>query len=249
MARLSRFDVINLVALSILLILPAASQAQQLPPIAEQMAKAYGLDSFGQVEGIRYTFNLDLPSINLVRSDKWEWDPKANTITYEGKDNNGKPVKVTYQRSQLKSERELVKNVVDPAFINDQYWLIFPFHVVWDGTKVTDEGMQKLPMGKGSAELVRVKYGSAHGYTPGDTWDLYLGPDKRVEQMVYHRGGPKKPSLVIVTWRGYKRAGPLLFSTEHHGTADGKSVSVTFTDVSVKVTGSENWINAQSAPE
>jgi hypothetical protein len=28
---------------------------EQLPPIAEQMAKTYGLDSFGQIEGIRYT--------------------------------------------------------------------------------------------------------------------------------------------------------------------------------------------------
>lgn len=27
---------------------------------------------------------------------------------------------------------------------------------------------------------------------PGDTWDLYVGKDNRVEQFVYHRGGPKK---------------------------------------------------------
>ena len=35
--------------------------------------------------------------------------------------------------------------------------------------------------------------------------------------MVYHRGGAKKPSLVTATWAGYKKAGPLLFSTEHRG--------------------------------
>jgi hypothetical protein len=139
----------------------------------------------------------------------------------------------------------MVKNVVDPAFINDQYWLIFPFHVAWDGASVTDEGMHKLPLGDGSAELVTVKYGSKHGYTPGDTWDLYVGADKRIVEMFYHRGGPPKPNAVIVTWAGYKKAGPLLFSTDHRGTADGKPVRVSFSGVSVKVTGSDSWIKAQ----
>jgi hypothetical protein len=240
---LNRFAVIRLFVLGMLLILPAACGAQTLPPIAEQMAKTYGLDSFGQVEGIRYTFNLDLPG--LKRSETWQWDPKTDTVTYEGKDKDGKPLKVTYRRAQLGSESDVVKNVVDPAFVNDQYWVVFPFHVVWDGATVTDEGMQKLPLGKGSAELVRVKYRSDRGYTPGDTWDLYVGPDKRVEQMFYHRGGSTKPSAVIVTWAGYKKAGPLLFSTDHRGTADGKPLRLSFSDVSVKVAGSDAWIKAQ----
>ena len=64
-------------AFSVLLILPATSGAQQRPPIAEQIAKAYGLDSFGQIEGIRYTWNAQFPGLNV--SDSWEWDPKTDT--------------------------------------------------------------------------------------------------------------------------------------------------------------------------
>jgi hypothetical protein len=105
--------------------------------------------------------------------------------------------------------------------------------------------MQQLPLGNGSAQLISVKYPSDVGYTPGDTWDLYLGKDHRIEQMVYHRGGPKKPSVVIVTWEGYKNAGPLLLSTEHRGTADGKPLRVFFSDVAVKLAGSDTWMNAQ----
>src|SRR5437016_502216 len=108
-----------------------------------------------------------------------------------------------------------------------------------------DQGMKQLPVGNGSAELIVVKYPSDGGYTPGDTWDLYVGKDNRVEQFVYHRGGPKKPSAVIATWEGYKKAGPLLISTDHHGTADGNPLRIFISDVSVKLTGSENWINAQ----
>jgi len=245
MTNLSRLDVIRLLAFIMLLVLPVKSGSQhQLPPIAEQVAKTYGLDSFGQIDGIRYTFNAEFPGVQL--SHKWEWNPKTNTVSYEGKDKEGKPVKVTYPRSQLSSQTDAVKNEIEPSFVNDQYWLLFPLHVAWDGASVTDEGMQKLPLGKTSAQRVVVKYpAEGGGYTPGDTWELYVGTDKRVQEFIYRRGGPKKPSLVIATWAGYKKAGPLLFSTDHRGTADGKPLRISFSDVSVRVAGSETWINAQ----
>jgi hypothetical protein len=105
--------------------------------------------------------------------------------------------------------------------------------------------MQKLPIGNASAERIVVKYPSEGGYAPGDTWELFVGADKRVEEFIYRRGGPKKPSVVITTWADYKKAGPLLISMDHHGTADGNPLRIFFSDVSVKVTGSENWMNAQ----
>ena len=46
-----------------------------------------------------------------------------------------------------------------------------------------------------------------------------------------------KPSLVIATWAGYKKAGPLLISTEHRGTADGKPLHIFISNVAVKLTG------------
>jgi hypothetical protein len=49
----------------------------------------------------------------------------------------------------------------------------------------------------------------------------------------------------MATWADYKKAGPLLISLDHHGTADGKPVRVSFSNVSVKVTGSDSWVNAQ----
>ena len=245
MINLSRLDVIRLLVFSMLLILPATLGAQQRPPILEQIAKTYGLDSFAQIEAIRYTFNLQFPGVNVSRS--WVWQPKTNKVSYEGKDKDGKPVKVSYLRSELSSQPDTVKNEVDPGFLNDNYWLLFPFHAYWDtSATVTDEGMKKLPAGSGSAELISVKYSAeVGGYTPGDTWDLYVGKDNRVEYLVFHHGGTKKPSLVNATWAGYKKAGPLLISTEHRGTADGKPLHIFISDVAVKVTGSDNWMKAQ----
>ncbi len=244
MRNTRRFTMMCLLLCGVL-ILAATSWAQQRPPILEKIAKTYGLDSFGQIDAIRYTFNLQFPGVNVSRS--WVWEPKTNKVSYEGKDKDGKPVKVTYMRSELSSQPDAVKNEIDPGFINDNYWLLFPFHAYWDtSATVTDEGMHKLPVGKGSAKLVVVKYPSeAGGYTPGDTWELYVGPDNRVKEFIYHRGGPKKPSVVVATWAGYKKAGPLLISTDHHGTADGKPLHLFLSDVSVKLAGSDTWMDAK----
>jgi hypothetical protein len=244
MIKFGRSIAVSCLLLGVLALAPK-SWGQNRAPILEQIAKTYGLDSYGQIDAIRYTWSAQFPGVNISHS--WILEPKTGKVSYEGKDKDGKPVKVSYMRSQLASQSDVVKNDVDPAFINDNYWLLFPLHAYWDkSAAVTDEGMHKLPIGKGSAELVRVKYpAEAGGYTPGDTWELYVGKDNRVQQFVYHRGGPRKPSVVIATWGGYKKAGPLLISTEHRGTADGKPLHVFISDVSVKLTGSDTWIKAE----
>jgi len=224
------------------LVFAATSWAQTRPPIAEQMAKTHGLDAFGQIEAIRYTFSAQFPGVNVSRS--WVWQPKTDQVSYEGKEKDGKPVQVTYVRSQLNGEPANVKDDIDPAFVNDQYNLLFPFHVVWDSANVEDTGMHKLPLGKGSAKRVVVKYPSGGGYSPGDTWELYVGSDERVKAFIFHRGGPQKPRVAIATWTGYKKAGPLLISTVRRGTADGKPLRVVFSNVSVKLVGSDTWVNA-----
>jgi hypothetical protein len=244
MRNSGRNAAIRLLPILGVMVLAVTSWAQQRPAIVEKLAKTYGLDSFGQIEAIRYTWSAQFPGVDVSRT--WTWEPKTGQVTYEGKDKDGKPVKVTYLRSQLSSQPDNVKNDIDPGFTNDNYWLIFPFHVYWDtGATVTDEGMQKLPLGKGSAEKVVVKYPSDVGYTPGDTWTLYVGSDGRVEEFRYDRGGPKKPSVVITTWAGYKKAGPLLISTEHRGTADGKPFHLWFSNVAVKLAGSDKWMDAK----
>jgi hypothetical protein len=236
MTKLSRATTICCLSMG-LLVFATTSRAQTRPAIAKQIADTYGLDSFEQVEAIRYTFHLEAPGHNLSRS--WIWEPKTDQVSYESKDKSGKPVKITYVRSQLDSQPEHVRKEIDPAFVNDQYTLLFPLHVYWDSwADVHELGMQKLPLGKGSAEKVVVKYPSDGGYTPGDTWDLYLGSDKRVQEFAYHRAGHGQPKLITAKWEDYKKAGPLLISTSRPGKADHIIPSrVFYSDVAVKLVG------------
>jgi hypothetical protein len=150
------------------LVLAGTSRAQTRPPIVEQLAKTYGLDSYGQIDSIRDTFNAEIPALKVNVSHAWVWEPKTGKVSFETKDKDGKPVKVDYDRSHLSNALANVKDQVEPAFVNDNYWLLFPFHAYWDtGAVVTVKEKQKLPLGKGSATLVSVKYTPAvGGYTP-----------------------------------------------------------------------------------
>src|SRR5262249_3338559 len=57
----------------------SCSQTPKRPAVAEQIAKTYGLDSFGQIDTIRYTFNAEFPGVNLSRS--WVWQPKTGQVS------------------------------------------------------------------------------------------------------------------------------------------------------------------------
>lgn len=246
MTNATRATLICLLAIA-LLFLATTSWAQKCPPAAEQIAKAYGMDSFGQIDAIRSTFNIEFPGLKSAQN--WIWEPKADRVTYEGKDKAGNPVKVTYVRSQLSSQPENVQKQIDPGFNNSQYWLLLPFHLCWDtSAKVEDTGMHKMPLGAGSARRVVMTYPpEGGGYTPGDTWELYVGPDNRVQQMTWHLGPGAKSivKLVNAKWTDYKKAGPLLVALDHRGTGDGKPVRIFFTDVAVKLAGSDTWVPAQ----
>ena len=209
----------------------------QTPPVAEQIAKTYGVESFKTIDAIRFTFNAELGDLQLSRS--WVWQPKTGQVSYAGKDKDGKPVTATYVQSQLDAAPANVRDEINPAFVNDEYNLLFPLQSYWDGAPVRDLGTQKLPLGDGSAKEVVVDY------SPGDIWELYVGPDNRIEAFVFRRGGPRKPSVVIATWAGYQKAGPLLIATDRRGTADGKPVRIFMTDLAVKLAGSDAWVNAQ----
>src|SRR3989441_8221916 len=166
----NRVTIVRFLAFAVLVLAPN-SGAQQRPPILEQIAKTYGIDSWDKVEAIRYTWNGEIPGL-FKAAHAWEWEPKTGKISYEGKDKDGKPVKVTYDSSQLSSQSDQAKNEVEPAFVNDNYWLLFPFHAYWDkSASAIDQGKFNLPVGPGMAELLPIKYpAEVGGFTPGDTW-------------------------------------------------------------------------------
>ena len=76
------------------------------------------------------------------------WQPKTGQVSYEEKDKDGKPVKVTYVQSQLNGAPANVKDEIDPAFYNDQYNLL-------GRRRRTRYGHAKIAPGQGFGEASR----------------------------------------------------------------------------------------------
>ena len=151
-------------------------------------------------------------------------------------------------QSQLSSQPANVKNQIEPSFVNDNYWLLFPFHAYWDTSATRDrsryaETADGHRLGQAGFSEVSRGGGRLHARR-------HLGPLRRQRQprraiCLPPRRAQAAAASSLATWAGYKKAGPLLFSTEHRGTADGKPLHIFITDVSVKLTGSDKWMNAQ----
>ena len=144
---------------------------------------------FSQVEQIQYMFNVRIGDKNISRF--WIWEPNLDRVTFKGMNYQEA---VTYYRHDIETTSSAALKKVDAWFINDNYWLLFPFHIVWDANiKVEDIGRQELPLGGGKAKCVVITFPPSGGYTPGDVYEIYLNDDYRLLQWVYRRGGSRNP--------------------------------------------------------
>ena len=205
----------------------------------DRLADAYGIKNFDQVEELRYTFNVKIGDKVIRRS--WSWEPKTDRVTFMGTAEQGGTV--SYERAILTGQPTEQVKKLDPAFVNDNYWLIFPLRLYWDGsaTVVEDDAPANLPIGTGKANRIVVTYPKTEGYTPGDVYELYVNDSYRIVQWVYRKGGGPKPTR-ITTWEDYHKIGPLELSLNRQGPDAG--FRVWFTDVAARLEGKSDWIPA-----
>ncbi len=195
--------------------------------LSERVAHVYGINEFPKVKSMTYTFNVKFNGKEFHRT--WKWNPKTEKITYWGKDSTGKEIKFSYSRKEKMDEKT---KKIDAAFINDNYWLLFPFHLVWDDhVDIKDVGMKDFPIGKGKGNCVMVKYQGDYGYTPGDEFELFLNKDYTIHQWIYMHGGSSKNPRPA-TWEGDKKFGKIMISTAHYG--PNKKFKLWFSNVKVE---------------
>jgi hypothetical protein len=199
--------------------------------IGKKIAQAYGINGFHNIQELQFTFNAKIGEKVISRG--WLWLPKEDKVTYLGNSETNQPL--SYSRENIAAESESIKEV-DSWFINDQYWLLFPFHLVWDeGIKIeVEEEKVNLPIGSGITTKVSVIYPDDGGYTPGDIYELYLDDNHMILEWIYRRGGAETPTR-ITTWEDNTQIGPLIISENHLG--PDKNFRVWFTDVEVKLSG------------
>ena len=191
--------------------------------LAQKVANAYGIKDFKKAKSMSFTFNVKRDTFPITYRS-WDWNMEKNIVSMKDPKQT-----VTYRRDTIQSAA--MKNI-DGKFINDQYWLLFPFHIVMDkGCTLTEKDNVKAPIGKTNSTMLTVQYNNVDGYTPGDAYDLYIDKNYMVTEWVYRSKGVAKPSL-NTRWENTLKNNGVKTAT-NFPSEDGK-FKIYFTGVSVK---------------
>lgn len=198
------------------------ARAREPREAAAAIARAAGYDDFGSIRAITFTFNVKAGEKQIVRM--WKWWPKEDKVRYIAP--TGELTRYTRGSADMPEE-------IDGWFINDQYWLLFPLHLMWD-KNVRLENFE--PTAENTADAgepvkgLRVIYEGQDGYSPGDIYELLYNDEHRIVWWIYRKGGSGTPTLETA-WKDYRRFGPLTLSLERPGKKEG--FRLFFTDLEV----------------
>jgi len=191
--------------------------------VNEMIAIAHGIEHWNKVEEIHFTFNVNRGESHFERS--WIWKPKTKDITRILNEDT-----LRFNQNQMDS----IALKADANFINDKYWLLAPFNLVWDeGTTFTQKDSVTAPISKKPMQQLTVVYGEEGGYTPGDAYDFFFENDFLIKEWIFRKGNEPTPGITS-TWENYEDHHGLKIATMHQ-TSDG-AFKLHFTNIEVKIT-------------
>ncbi|MFL1012967.1 hypothetical protein [Flavisericum labens] len=146
--------------------------------IARKIANAHGFENWKYVSKIEFTF---------AEKRSWTWRPKTNDVTLRTETDT-----IIYNRKVLDS----TSLKADQAFINDKFWLLIPFQLVWDkSVSITESGKTTSPISKTVLNKITITYPNEGGYTPGDAYDIFYDNNYIIKEWTFRRGNQQEPSL------------------------------------------------------
>tara|TARA_R110002049_G_scaffold27601_1_gene94993 strand:- start:378 stop:1058 length:681 start_codon:yes stop_codon:yes gene_type:complete len=189
--------------------------------IAEKIANAHGFEQWKNVSEVKFTFQVDTDS-RKGKGRSWSWYPKSDEVLFESLHGEQR-----YSRKHMDSTQ--ITN--DRGFINDKFWLLVPFQLVWDtSTTISEPTKAQAPISKTDLNRITLTYSNEGGYTPGDAYDIFYNDDFIIKEWVYRKGNSKEPSLTT-TFENYKDYNGILIATDHK--QEGGNWNLNFTDISI----------------
>ena len=189
--------------------------------ITEKIANAHGFENWKNVSEIQFTFNVDKDSTHFERS--WVWKPKTNQVTSISQNDT-----INYNRSKIDS----IYTKTDSGFINDKYWLLVPFQLIWDNDATISEPFKETaPISKSELNKITVTYPNEGGYTPGDAYDIYFGDDFIIKEWIFRKANQKEPSM-ITTFENYQDLNGIKIALDHK--MEEGNWNLNFTHVKIK---------------
>ena len=197
------------------------SEEEKELSVAEKIATAHGFENWDRVSEVQFTFKVDRDTVK-GNGRSWIWKPKKNEITMSVGN-----AKVNYKRHEMDSSHI----GADRAFINDKYWFLVPFQLVWDASATLSEPVKKeSPLGKETLDMITITYPSEGGYTPGDAYDIFYDENYLIKEWVFRQGNSETPSLAT-TFENYQDFNGIKVAIDHK--KDEGKWNLNFADVSI----------------
>ena len=147
----------------------------------------------------------------------WVWNPKTNDIAVM---RNGESF--NYNRNDMDS----VAIKWDRAFINDKFWALIPFQLIWDkSATISEPEVKTSPVNQQELNKITITYSSEGGYTPGDAYDIFFDDKYIIKEWNYRRGNQLEPSLSN-TFEKYQDFNGLYIAQEHTRTKDNWNLRI-----------------------
>jgi len=182
----------KLLLFSFLIITASCKQAEEKKEepvkeltIAEKIANAHGYENWSKVKTFAFTFGGSINDPNSGRA--WVWNPKTNDIKLT---RNAEVME--YNRSSMDS----TALKADRGFINDKFWALIPFQLVWDeGITISESEKATSPVNQEELNKITLTYSNEGGYTPGDAYDIYFDDTYTIREWSFRRGNAPEPTL------------------------------------------------------
>ncbi|NRB60014.1 MAG: hypothetical protein HRU50_08790 [Winogradskyella sp.] len=216
-------------SLSLFLILTSCNTAEKkstkeetIAPltVAEKIANAHGFENWKNVKRIDFTFNVEVNN-QKGKGRHWTWHPKTNDVTMISNDT------ITYNRRKIDN----TAMGADRGFVNDKFWLLIPFQLVWDSSAtITEPKKAESPIHKETLDMITITYSNKGGYTPGDAYDIYYDQNYMIKEWSFRQGNSAEPSLSN-TFENYQDFNGIKIALDHK--KDNGNWNLFFSDVEV----------------
>ncbi len=187
----------------------------------QKIANANGYKHWKEVTEIAFTFNVNRAGNHFERA--WVWNPKTAAIKMITAEDT-----ISYNRSNMDS----LTLKTDAAFINDKYWLLAPYQLVWDeGTTFTEKENAVAPISKDTLQQLTIIYNNEGGYTPGDAYDFFYDSNYKIKEWNYRKENSDIPTM-STTWEDYEKFNGIEIAKTHQDSTG--NFKLYFTNISVK---------------
>ena len=203
----------NLLLLPIILCLISCKQTEKKTEttettetltVAQKIANAHGFEHWDNVTSFEFTFGGKMEDPNSGRS--WQWNPKTDDVRLIRNNDT-----VYYNRANMDS----IAIKSDRAFINDKFWALIPFQLIWDESATISEPVKaNAPISGTELNKIVLTYSNEGGYTPGDAYDIFYDDNFIIKEWNFRKGNAPEPSLTN-TFENHQDFNGLKVALEH----------------------------------